>query len=182
MSYDYCEVLRDSLLFYEAQRSGVMTDETKSKLHWKKDSALNDQGENGEDLTGGYYDAGDHIKAGLPMAYTVTVVAWGLLEYPDAYEACGQTENVKDMIRWGTDYFLKIYPEKGVLYYQVGDVETDHSAWCRAQDMKMSRPALKANSDHPGCDVAAETAAALAAASIIFQEGSVSFYSCVSLD
>jgi hypothetical protein len=53
-AYDYKEVLRDSLLFYEAQRSGKLPAD--QKVTWRKDSALNDRGQNGEDLTGGYYD------------------------------------------------------------------------------------------------------------------------------
>lgn len=53
-AYDYAQALRDSLLFYEAQRSGKLPPDQKVK--WRKDSALNDKGQNGEDLTGGYYD------------------------------------------------------------------------------------------------------------------------------
>jgi hypothetical protein len=52
-------VLRDSLLFYEAQRSGNLPAD--QKVTWRKDSALNDKGQNGEDLTGGYYD-GEYSK------------------------------------------------------------------------------------------------------------------------
>jgi len=48
------EVLRFSLLFYEAQRSGKLPAD--QKVTWRKDSALNDRGKQGEDLTGGYYD------------------------------------------------------------------------------------------------------------------------------
>jgi len=29
-------------------------------------------------LLGGYYDAGDNVKYGLPMAFTVTTLAWGV--------------------------------------------------------------------------------------------------------
>jgi hypothetical protein len=53
-AYDYKAVLRNSLLFYEAQRSGKLPDD--QKVTWRKDSALNDKGAKGEDLTGGYYD------------------------------------------------------------------------------------------------------------------------------
>lgn len=52
--YDYGQVLELSLRFYEAQRSGKLP--TDNRIHWRGDSALNDKGENGEDLTGGYYD------------------------------------------------------------------------------------------------------------------------------
>ena len=53
-AYDYNEVLRSSLLFYEAQRSGKLPPD--QKVTWRKDSALNDGSDVGHDLTGGYYD------------------------------------------------------------------------------------------------------------------------------
>jgi hypothetical protein len=46
--------LCNSLLFYEAQRSGKLPPDQKVK--WRKDSALNDKEQKVEDLTGGYYD------------------------------------------------------------------------------------------------------------------------------
>ncbi len=48
------------------------------------------------------------MKFGFPMAYTVTVVAWGVIDYEDAYVKAGELENVHKMIKWGTDYFLKV--------------------------------------------------------------------------
>lgn len=52
--YDYNEVLRLSLMFYEAQRSGHLPAD--NRIPWRADSATADQGQNGEDLSGGYYD------------------------------------------------------------------------------------------------------------------------------
>ena len=43
-----------SILFYEAQRSGHLPDD--NRITWRGDSALDDKGYNGEDLTGGWYD------------------------------------------------------------------------------------------------------------------------------
>lgn len=51
---DYGEVIKLSLLFYEAQRSGHLP--STNRIPWRGDSALNDKGNDGEDLTGGYYD------------------------------------------------------------------------------------------------------------------------------
>ena len=34
------------------------------RVKWRKDSALNDQGNKGEDLTGGYYDGTFFLKVG----------------------------------------------------------------------------------------------------------------------
>jgi hypothetical protein len=52
--YNYSRVLELSLLFYEAQRSGKLPAD--NRVSWRGDSALGDRGQNGEDLTGGYYD------------------------------------------------------------------------------------------------------------------------------
>ena len=51
---DYAEVLRLSLLFYEAQRSGKLPAD--NRVIWRGDSALNDGSDVGHDLSGGYYD------------------------------------------------------------------------------------------------------------------------------
>ena len=48
------------MLFYEAQRSGKLP--ATQRVTWRKDSALNDKGKKGEDLSGGYYD-GDNINS-----------------------------------------------------------------------------------------------------------------------
>ena len=53
---------------------------------------------------------------------------------------------------------------------QVGDGDTDHYCWQRPEDMTTSRQAYKVDRDHPGSDVAGETAAALAAASMAFRD------------
>ena len=116
-AYNYNEVLHKSILFYEAQRSGKLP--TNNRVSWRKDSALNDRGENGEDLTGGWYDAGDYVKFGFPMASSATVLAWGLVEYREAYQSAGELSNVLDSIKWATDYFIKAHTAKYEFYGQV---------------------------------------------------------------
>jgi hypothetical protein len=53
---------------------------------------------------------------------------------------------------------------------QVGDGDTDHYCWQRPEDMTTSRQAYKVDRRRPGSDVAGETAAAMAAASIVFRQ------------
>ena len=53
---------------------------------------------------------------------------------------------------------------------QVGDGDTDHYCWQRPEDMTTSRQAHKIDENNPGSDLAGETAAAMAAASIVFKE------------
>ena len=52
--FNYAEVIRKSILFYAAQRSGRLPPD--NPIPWRGDSALGDQGKDGEDLTGGWYD------------------------------------------------------------------------------------------------------------------------------
>ena len=115
--YCYSDVLKLSILFYEAQRSGKLPQNNRVK--WRKDSALNDKGNDGEDLTGGWYDAGDYVKFGFPMASSVTVLAWGIVEYKKAYLEADQYIEALNSIKWATDYFIKAHTKKQEFYGQV---------------------------------------------------------------
>lgn len=52
--YDYADVIRRSLLFYEAQRTGVLP--ANNRIPWRGNSFVTDRGANGENLSGGYFD------------------------------------------------------------------------------------------------------------------------------
>lgn len=71
------------------------------------------------DLTGGYYDAGDNVKYGLPMAFTVTMLAWNVLEYRQQLDGAGELQHALESIKWGTDYFIKAHPHPDVLWGEV---------------------------------------------------------------
>lgn len=68
---------------------------------------------------GGYYDAGDNIKFGLPMAFTVTMLSWGVIEYGEQLAAAGEYTHALEAIKWGTDYFIKAHPHPNVFWAQV---------------------------------------------------------------
>ena len=36
--------------------------------------------------------AGDFVKFGFPMAWSMTVLAWGMIDYADAYQAAGKNK------------------------------------------------------------------------------------------
>lgn len=71
------------------------------------------------DLVGGYYDAGDNVKFGLPMAFTITMMSWSILEYGKQMAASGELSHAIDAVKWGTDYLIKAHPEPNVLYGEV---------------------------------------------------------------
>lgn len=70
-------------------------------------------------LVGGYYDAGDHVKFGLPMAFTMTMLSWGAIEYRNEIVHLNQMGYTLAAIKWGTDYFIRAHPQPNVLWGQV---------------------------------------------------------------
>ncbi|CAA7397761.1 unnamed protein product [Spirodela intermedia] len=169
-AFDYGDALTKSLLYFESQRSGRLP--YNQRVNWRGHSGLTDGLEQGVDLVGGYYDAGDHVKFGLPMAFTVTMLAWGVIEYGEEIAAADEYGHALEAIKWGTDYFIKAHTQPNVLWAEVGEGDTDHYCWQRPEDMTTSRQAYKIDADHPGSDLAGETAAAMAAASIVFRRRS----------
>ena len=56
---DYAKLLQYSLYFYDANMCGDQVEEA-GKLSWRSDCHTSDS------VTGGFHDAGDHVKFGLP--------------------------------------------------------------------------------------------------------------------
>ncbi|MFF5218898.1 glycoside hydrolase family 9 protein [Micromonospora sp. NPDC000442] len=166
-TFNYAEALQKSLLFYEAQQSGELPDW--NRVSWRGDSGLRDGSDVGVDLTGGWYDAGDHVKFGFPMAFSATMLAWGAVEYRAGYAASGQLTHLLNNLRYVNDYFVKAHPSPNVLYGQVGKGDDDHKWWGPAEVMQMARPAYKIDASCGGADLAGETAAAMAASSMVFR-------------
>ncbi|MBF0441213.1 MAG: glycoside hydrolase family 9 protein [Oligoflexales bacterium] len=166
--FNYPEALQKSIFFYEAQRAGPLPDG--NRVEWRGNSGMDDGKDVGIDLTGGWYDAGDHVKFGLPMASTATLLSLGVLEYRDGYAKFGQLEYILDNIRWVNDYFLKAHAAPHVLWGQVGNGSSDHAFWGAPEVMTMIRPAYKIDESCPGSDLAGETSAAMASASMVFRQ------------
>jgi len=49
---------------------------------------------------GGYYDAGDNVKFGFPMAFTVTMLAWSVVEFEPQLQARNELSNALRSIKW----------------------------------------------------------------------------------
>ncbi|MEN9878095.1 MAG: endo,4-beta-glucanase [Cyanobacteriota bacterium] len=191
----YAEALQKSFLFYEANRSGDLDGAT-NRVPWRGDSGLND-GRDGVyfgdrnaanlqlglslDLTGGYHDAGDHGKFGMPLASTISSLAWGGIAFKQGYNATGQLDELLAAVKWGTDYLLKAHGtdasgNTSFFVAQVGDGAADHALWSAPENQTIARPAMAVTAQKPGSDVTAGSAAALASASILFREnGSIAY-------
>jgi len=167
-SQDYARHIELSLLFYEAQRSGKLPEN--NRIYWRHDSLLDAGADNGVDLTGGYYDAGDNVKFNFPAAAAMTLLAWSGVDYADGYKKAGQWDYLLDAVKWGADYFLKCHTGKNELYVQVGLGATDHGYWYPPEYVQYKHPSFKITASAPGSEVAGDTASFLAAASILFKD------------
>ncbi|KAG2661438.1 hypothetical protein PVAP13_1KG503800 [Panicum virgatum] len=116
-AHNYGDALQKSLLYFEAQRSGRLPHS--QRVTWRHHSGLTDGLEQGVDLVGGYYDAGDHVKFGLPMAFTVTMLSWSLIEYGGDVAAAGELGHALEAVKWGTDYFIKAHTQPDELWAEL---------------------------------------------------------------
>lgn len=60
-------------------------------------------------LVGGFYDSGNNVKFSFPTAYTITLLSWTVIEYHQKYSDIGELDHVKEIIKWGSDYLLKLF-------------------------------------------------------------------------
>ena len=117
-----------------------------------------------------FFTAGDYVKFGFPMAGAMTILSWGGISNAPGYQKAGMLGYLRDAVKWGTDYLIKAHVAPDVFYGQVGEGDFDHSFWGRPEDMPDYRPGFKIDPQNPGSDLAAESAAALASASILFKD------------
>lgn len=186
-NFNYAEALQKAIFFYDMQRLGKIKEATgllANRVYWRGDAFLQDYAlpneEGNINLGGGFADAGDNVKFNFPMAGATTLLAWSVIEYQNAYQQSGQLNAILANLHWATDYLLACWdPINNRLYGQVSpnSVSAEHSnLWMPFEvidqasiDKNLPRFAWYVNSAHPGTDLAGETVAALAAASIAFQ-------------
>ncbi|KAE8703590.1 Endoglucanase 21 [Hibiscus syriacus] len=173
---NYTVALHRALMFFNAQRSGKLS--ANNNVSWRGDSCLDDGKGYLKGLEGGYYDGGDMVKYNFPASFAMTILSWSVLEYSAKYEAAGELNHVKDIIKWGTDYLLKTFNSSAKtidkVASQVGDANDSSEAktdngdcWIRPESINYPRPAIPCST----CPaLAAEMAAALGAASIVFKD------------
>lgn len=158
---DYQEALKCSILFYDANKCGkdVAVDNV---FDWRGPCHIKDGNDLKLDLTGGFHDAGDHMKYGITQGYTASILGWSLYTYKDAFDSTGNTKKLLSTLKYFTDYFLKCHTDQSTFYYQIGDVIEDHAYWGAPESQSPDRPTRSvADRNHPASDVCGETSAAL---------------------
>lgn len=151
--FNYAEALQKSLYFYEVQQAGPLPEW--NRVSWRGDSTMSD------DVHGGWYDAGDHVKFNLPMAYSAAMLAWGIYQYGEGVEKTGQYEIYQNNLEFVLDYLVACDRGNEVVY-QIGDGEQDHKWWGAAELVELEMGKRNSYTCNASC-VTGEMAAALAA-------------------
>lgn len=197
--FNYAEALQKSIYFYDAEKCGpgitggrlewrgdchvedcevplipknadsVGTNLSQSFID-KNKAFLDPDGNGTLDLHGGFHDAGDHVKFGLPQSYAISTLGWGFYEFRDSFKQIKEEAHMIDILKWGNDYLLRSTfmdnnGEVVAFCYQVGEGNIDHNWWQPPelnQKDKVQRPVYFATSENPASDQCSGAAAALA--------------------
>ena len=194
----YSDLLNASVKFYDANLCG--NDVSGNNFSWRKNchtfdsqipldktningnssvvSVVDSDGNGKVDVEGGYHDAGDHVKFGLPAAYSASTLGWSYSEFKSAFTATGASSQMLKTLNNFNDYFVKSTYLDGsgnvvAFCYQVGDGTADHNYWGSPEAQKdtttnegysgYSRTTYFATSSNPATDIVSNTAASLAA-------------------
>ncbi|TYQ18189.1 UNVERIFIED_CONTAM: endoglucanase Cel9V [Acetivibrio alkalicellulosi] len=200
--FNFAEALQKSIYFYDAQKCGPEADcDNGGRLEWRgachekdaqipfKDTNLSEDfinkyrhildpnGDGTMDLHGGFHDAGDHVRFGLPQSYSSGTLGWGFIEFRESYKAIGAEEHMLEILRHFTDTYLRcsFLDEDGNMIafaYMIGEGDGDHTYWGPPElyPEYIPRPAEFATAETPGSDVCASTAASLCTSYLIFKD------------
>ena len=176
--YNYAKLLQYSLYFYDANMCGKEVS-SKGLLSWRGNChtydgttyTRKDGSQVYVDLTGGFHDAGDHVKFGLPQAYSAFILGMSYDTDKMAYENTSQTGHLRTITTQFADYLVKCT----VLSRDGNNVEAfccqvgqggggyDHGYWGAPEKQpNTNRPIYFTDDNAPSTDIVSLSAAALA--------------------
>ena len=148
---DFVEAAWMTTRFFGAQRSGEgpnwVLDGTNHTTSFLKDSY------NGKDVSGGWFDCGDHVMFGQSQGYASYVLALGYAEFTEGFydlytgdytdyksskdytRAGGKANKVRDLLeelRYEADFWSKAAISDNAFVTVKGDGNMDHNKWVTA--------------------------------------------------
>mgnify|MGYP003306047424 FL=1 len=189
--HNYMEALAMSLYFFDSNACGSGI--TGGPLTWRGDCHTYDaeasvgdlggsakafvdpDGDGKVDVSGGWHDAGDHIKFNLTIGFALSSL--GISDYinPGIYEKAGCRDHLEYEMRWGADYLMKttFLDDSGkvvAVAHTVADGGTDHSFWSSPEVQTYERPIFWLTANDNNSSVSCERAAGLGAVAYVFKD------------
>ncbi len=189
--HNYMEALAMSLYFFDSNACGKGI--TDGPLTWRGDchtydaeasvgsldgslkSVVDPDGDGKVDVSGGWHDAGDHIKFNLTMGFALSSL--GMSEYfnPGIYEKAGCLDHLEYEMRWGADYLMKttFLDDSGnvaAIAGTVADGNVDHGIWSAPEVQTYDRPVYWLTASKNNSAVCGEMACGLLASAYVLRE------------
>ena len=180
---NYYEALAMSLYMYDANACGSGI--TDGPLTWRGDchtydaqasvgsldgsakSAVDPDGDGKVDVSGGFHDAGDHIKFNLTIGFGINSLALSDYLNPGVYEKAGCRDHLIYELKWGADYlmkttFLDSSGNVAAVAHVVANGGEDHAIWSSPETQTYARPIYWLTAGKNNSAVCCEMAAGLA--------------------
>ena len=142
---------------------------------------------NGNDLTGGWHDCGDHIKVAHTMGYSAVCLLTAYDVWPTAFkdyysQNYGKADGIPDVlneVKVATDYFMKSFPDENTFVYYVGNGSHDHDRWINSAEQSTLKNSDGGEAEGPrevmfttdaGGSTAGNYSTALSLMSILYRE------------
>lgn len=189
--HNYYEALAMSLYFFDSNACGKNI--TDGPLTWRGDchtydaeasvgsldgslkSVVDPDGDGKIDVSGGWHDAGDHIKFNLTIGFGLSSL--GMSEYfnEGIYEKVGARDHLEYEMRWGADYLMKTtyLDDSGnvaAIAHVVADGGADHAIWSAPEVQTYDRPVYWLTASKNNSAVCGEMASGLLASAYVLKD------------
>ncbi|MCM1227091.1 MAG: glycoside hydrolase family 9 protein [Clostridium sp.] len=191
---NYAEALALSLYFFDANQCGSEVDD--NCLTWRGNchtydaeasingadgfdsslrSLVDPDGDGKVDVSGGYHDAGDHIKFTHTMAFAGTSLAMSHYMNPGVYEKAGCLDHLKSVLKTNSDYLMKVTyldasGKVATICSVVADGNVDHGIWTAPEVQTYERKTYWLTASQNNSAECLEMASALAGAAYVFKD------------
>ena len=188
---NYLEALALSLYMYDANACG--TGVTGGPLTWRGDchtydakasvgslsgaakAAVDPDGDGKVDVSGGFHDAGDHVKFNLTIGFGLSSLAMSEYLNEGIYEKAGAKDHLIYELKWGADYLMKTTFLDGsgnvaAVAGTVADGTVDHGIWSAPEVQTYDRPVYWLTASDNNSAVCCEMAAGLAGTAYVVKD------------
>jgi hypothetical protein len=135
---NWADMQKKTIRFYRYQRAGQKGIHCHNPYYEDISSNWPHQNDNynGKDCSGGWYDAGDFVKFGLPFSSTVYILLKGYDVFPggysdnDSWDKFDVKDNIPDVLneaKFATDFIMKAVINNSTVVYDIGDGNADHT-------------------------------------------------------
>ena len=173
---NYFEALYKSVFFYDYQKSGYIEPQDQ-RVCWRYHSFLQDSGEKGEELVGGFFDSTGTLKINSHLCFLVTIFVYSLIEFETEFQKTMLYDQMISILRQTLEYLLKCYVDDKNIYFHCGEVSEEDSFWGRPEDFSENRKCFKIPENKSGTNFLANMSSAFSSGAYIFQSIDPQFYS-----